>query len=42
MGKLIKVSDETHGELVRIGAKAETFDDVIQRLIKRLSQEAVV
>lgn len=39
MSKLIKVSDETHTELVKIGAKAETFDDVIQRLIKRLSSK---
>jgi predicted CopG family antitoxin len=39
MSKLIKVSDETHAELARIGAKAETFDDVIQRLIKRLASQ---
>lgn len=37
MSKLIKVSDETHAELTKIGTKAETFDNVIRRLIKRVS-----
>jgi predicted CopG family antitoxin len=40
MSKLIKVSDDTHAELVKIGAKAETFDHVIQRLIKILSSQS--
>ena len=39
MSKLIKVSEETHAELTKIGAKAETFDNVIQRLIKSSSTQ---
>jgi len=32
--KIIKVSPETHKELLKLGAKGETFDDIIKRLIK--------
>jgi hypothetical protein len=32
--KIIKVSPETHKKLVKLGGKGETFDQVIQRLIK--------
>jgi predicted CopG family antitoxin len=38
VSKLIKVSDETHAELAKIGTKAETFDHVIRRLIKTAAQ----
>lgn len=31
----IKVSDETHEALCELGKKGETFDEIIQRLIKR-------
>jgi hypothetical protein len=32
--KIIKVSLETHRKLVKLGGKGETFDQVIQRLIR--------
>ena len=32
--KMIKVSPETHAKLLKIGSKGETFDKVIQRLIR--------
>ena len=34
MIKLVKLKDETHAELNEIGLRGETFDDIIQRLIK--------
>jgi predicted CopG family antitoxin len=34
MGRTIKISDEVHKSLVEIGGKAETFDDVIKRLVE--------
>ena len=32
--KIIKVSPETHKELLKLGMKGETFDDIIKKLIK--------
>ena len=32
--KIIKVSPETHLKLIKLGGKGETFDQVIQRLIR--------
>lgn len=34
MGRTIKISDEVHKSLIEIGGKAETFDDVIKRLVE--------
>jgi predicted CopG family antitoxin len=30
MIKSIKISEETHSELLKLGAKSETFDDIIK------------
>lgn len=32
--KIIKVTEKTHEELKELGKKGETFDDIIQRLIR--------
>ncbi|HEX6282747.1 MAG TPA: hypothetical protein VFZ67_11015 [Nitrososphaera sp.] len=32
--KIIKVLPDTHKKLLKLGAKGETFDQIIQRLIK--------
>ena len=32
--KILKVNDETHKLLMSLGKKGETFDDIINRLIK--------
>ncbi|MFQ6081138.1 MAG: hypothetical protein ACE5OW_05690 [Candidatus Bathyarchaeia archaeon] len=32
--KFIRVTEETHRELTEMGKKGETYDDIIQRLIK--------
>jgi predicted CopG family antitoxin len=32
--KTITVKDETHAELTIIGKKGESYDDIIQRLIR--------
>lgn len=34
MLKTIKIKEETHKELMRIGMKGETFDELFNRLIK--------
>ena len=34
MVKLIKVKDETHKELSKLGGYGDTMDDIIQRLIQ--------
>jgi predicted CopG family antitoxin len=34
MGRTIKISDEVHRSLIEIGGKAETFDDIIKRLVE--------
>jgi predicted CopG family antitoxin len=31
--KTIKINEDTHTDLLKIGTKAETFDDIIKRLI---------
>lgn len=33
MKKTLKISEETHGRLKRLGRKGETFDDIIRRLL---------
>ena len=37
--KTIKVSDETHEALRKLGIKGETFDEIIQKLIKQYKEE---
>lgn len=37
--KIIKVKDETHEKLLEIGSKKETFDDIIDRLIKGYKED---
>jgi putative antitoxin of VapBC-like toxin-antitoxin system len=32
--KTLKIKDETHKELVKLGGKNDSFDDIIMRLIK--------
>ena len=32
--KIIQLSDETHEKLKRIGSKGETFDEIVNRLIR--------
>jgi hypothetical protein len=32
--KIVKVSPETHKDLLKLGKKGETFDDIIKKLIK--------
>jgi len=34
MVKTIRLKDETYWELVEIGKKNETFDDIVRRLIE--------
>jgi len=34
MGKTVRLKDETYEELVKIGKKNETFDDIIRRLLE--------
>jgi hypothetical protein len=36
--KIIKVSPETHKKLLKLGSKGETFDNIINRLIKEHEQ----
>lgn len=31
--KIIKISEETHKDLMKLGKKGESFDKIIQRLI---------
>ena len=31
--KIIKISEETHKRLMEFGTKAETFEDIIKRLL---------
>lgn len=38
--KMIKVSPETHRKLLKLGSKAETFDEIIRRLIKEHEERA--
>jgi hypothetical protein len=37
--KIIKVSPDTHKKLLKLGSKGETFDQIIQRLIKEHEEE---
>jgi len=32
--KIIKLKEETHGKLMELGKKKETFDEIINRLIE--------
>jgi len=34
LNKWIRVSDEVHNTLAKNGAKGETFDDILRRLLK--------
>lgn len=40
MKKTLKISEETHGRLKRLGRKGETFDDIIKRLLPPESPES--
>lgn len=40
MVKTIKVSEDTHAALVEIGKKSETFDELLQRLLRAYKGEA--
>ena len=33
--KIIKLEDKTHQKLMELGSKGETFDEIINRLIKK-------
>ena len=37
--KMIKVKDETHAELNRLGVRGESFDAIIQRLIRSYKEK---
>lgn len=41
MAKMLKVSNETHNELIKLGRKNETFDDIIKRLLLLASSKGV-
>ena len=40
MNKTLKISEETHKRLKRLGRKGETFDDIIRRLLPPESRES--
>jgi predicted CopG family antitoxin len=35
MTKTLRVTDETHTELIKLGKYGESMDDILQRLIKK-------
>lgn len=39
MTKHLKIDDSTHGDLLSIGKKGESFDAIIKRLIKVYNQK---
>lgn len=39
MLKTIKIKEETHKKLVELGKKNESFDDIINRLLKEGEEE---
>jgi predicted CopG family antitoxin len=39
LNKIIRISEEVHEALLKLGAKGETFDDIIRRLIKMAEEQ---
>ena len=37
--KIVKLKDQTHRELMKLGKKGETFDDIINSLIRGQNNE---